>query len=106
MAQDLDISYGSVQTIMHDVLEMRRVSERLVLRVLNYFQKEHRNSVAEEMIAMSDIIVQRIIAGDAKVAPKSRQCWLFSLIFKVLCTRSSFQPDKQLTLHAHKTQME
>lgn len=64
IADDMGISFGSVQTILHDVLGMRRVSARLVPRMLNFYQKEQRKSIAKEMLSMSDIDVQRIITGD------------------------------------------
>lgn len=64
IAEDIGISTGSAHTIVHDVLDMRRVSARLVPRLLNFVQKDIRKSVAEEMLAMSDNDVQRIITGD------------------------------------------
>lgn len=64
IAEDINISVGSAHTIIHDVLDMRRVSARLVPRLLNFYQKEHRKSVAKEMLTMSDIDVQHIITGD------------------------------------------
>lgn len=64
IASELDISNGSAHTIIHDVLGMRRVSARLVPKLLNFLQKEQRKTVAKEMLAMTDTDIQHIITGD------------------------------------------
>lgn len=51
IAADLGVSFRSVQSVMHDVLGLRRVEARLVLRVLNVLQKQYRIAVAEEMLS-------------------------------------------------------
>lgn len=64
IASELNISNGSAHSIIHDVLGMRRVSARLVPKLLNFLQKEERKTVAKEMLTMSDTDIQHIITGD------------------------------------------
>lgn len=67
IADDLNISYGSAEHILVDVLGMRRVAARLVPKTLNFLQKERRIAVAKEMISNADsdsTFMQRIITGD------------------------------------------
>ena len=67
ISSELGISYGTAQHIVVDVLGMRRVAARLVPKDLNFLQKHHRKTVAEEMIseAQSDpTFMKRIITGD------------------------------------------
>ena len=67
ISSELGISYGTAQHIVVDVLGMRRVVARLVPKDLNFVQKHHRKTVAEEMIseAQSDpTFMKRIITGD------------------------------------------
>lgn len=54
VTDELNISNGSAHTIIHDVLGMRRVAARLVPKLLNFYQKEYRKTVAKEMLEMSD----------------------------------------------------
>ncbi|KAJ8938490.1 hypothetical protein NQ318_020806 [Aromia moschata] len=67
IVEALNISYGSTQHILVDVLGMKRVATRLVPRDLNFLQKERRVKVAKEMLAnVSDdhIFITRMITGD------------------------------------------
>lgn len=64
IAADLGVSFGSVQSVMHDVLGMRRVEARLVPRVLNFLQKQHRIAVAKEMLSLGQNVIEGIITGD------------------------------------------
>lgn len=59
IAAELEISNGSVHSILHDVLGMRRVAARLVPKMLNFLQKEHRKSIAEEMLTMAETSVSK-----------------------------------------------
>lgn len=61
IAADLGVSFGSVQSVMHD---MRRVEARLVPRVLNVLQKQHRIAVAKEMLSLGQNVIEGIITGD------------------------------------------
>lgn len=67
LAHELDISFKSVHNILRDVLHMKWVSARLVPKELNFFQKEHRKRVAEDMISQvsnDPTFIRRIITGD------------------------------------------
>ncbi|KOC58763.1 hypothetical protein WH47_00010, partial [Habropoda laboriosa] len=50
--------------VMNDVLGMRRIEARLVPRMLNLFQKEHRIAVAKEMLSLGQNVIEGIIIGD------------------------------------------
>lgn len=58
------ISKGSIQSILKDDLRLSRVSARLVPKSLNFFEKERRVQVAEEMLSMSEDDLKCIITGD------------------------------------------
>lgn len=63
----LDISFGSAEHILVDILGMKRVAARLVPKELNFLQKQRRIDVSKEMIfnAESDpTFMERIITGD------------------------------------------
>lgn len=64
IASDLGVSFGSVQNVMHNILAMRRVEARLVPRVLNLLQKQHRIDVAKEMLSLGQNVIEGIITGD------------------------------------------
>lgn len=49
---ELGISYGSVSSILHDVLNMSKVSARWVPRLLTPFQKDERKRCCTELLAM------------------------------------------------------
>ena len=51
IAEALNISYGSTQHILVNVLGMKRIAARLVPKDLNFLQKARRVEVAEEMLA-------------------------------------------------------
>ena len=50
IAREVDISNGSAHTVIHDVLDMRRVSARLVKKLLKFLQEEERKTVAKKML--------------------------------------------------------
>ena len=67
IAEAINISYGSNQYIVVHVLDMKRVSARLIPKDLNFLQKERRVVVAKEMLAnVADdpIFIKRIITGN------------------------------------------
>ncbi|XP_020298729.1 putative uncharacterized protein FLJ37770 [Pseudomyrmex gracilis] len=55
------ISIGSAQKILKDYLGLRKVKSRLVPKTLNFFEKERRVKVCEEMISDYQNIYERII---------------------------------------------
>ncbi|XP_031639223.1 histone-lysine N-methyltransferase SETMAR-like [Contarinia nasturtii] len=67
IAEELNISYGSVQHILVDLLNMTRVAARLVPEELTFEQKERRVAVAKEMlgnVSEDPNFIKRIITGD------------------------------------------
>lgn len=63
----LDISYGSAEHILADVLGMKRVAGRLVPKEMNFLQKQYRMDISKEMISNADsdpTFIKRIITGD------------------------------------------
>ena len=67
ISEDLNISYGSYQHILLNVLGMNRVNARLVPKDLNLLQKRHRVEVAKEMlnnVAENPAFIKRFIADD------------------------------------------
>lgn len=67
ISEDLSISYGSVQSILTDNLQMRRVSAKFVPRILTEEQKENRVSVCTELKHRFDTnpdFMTKIITGD------------------------------------------
>lgn len=67
LADDLNIAYGSVQDIIVNDLDLRRVAAKLVPKDLNFMQKRDRVDIAKDMIskAQSDpTFIKRIITGD------------------------------------------
>uniref|UniRef100_A0A0K8WBT5 Mos1 transposase HTH domain-containing protein n=1 Tax=Bactrocera latifrons TaxID=174628 RepID=A0A0K8WBT5_BACLA len=68
IAEDLNISYGSTQQILNNVLGMKRVNDTLVPKDLNLLQKRRRIEIAKEMLdnlAEDPKFIKRIITGDA-----------------------------------------
>lgn len=59
-----NISIGSVQTILKDFLGLRRVRSRLVPKTLNFFEKDRRIAICQEMISDYQPVIKRIITGD------------------------------------------
>ena len=64
LVDTLGISFGSIQAILKDHLNLRRIAARLVPKKLNFMQKEHRVKVCEEMLSDYSASIQRIITGD------------------------------------------
>lgn len=67
IAQDVNMSHESVRNILVDVLGMRRVAARLVPKDLNFFQKEQRKLIAQDMldnVNNDPTFMERIITGD------------------------------------------
>jgi [histone H3]-lysine36 N-dimethyltransferase SETMAR len=67
LTEELNISYGSVQSILTDNLQMRRVSAKFVPRLLTGEQKENRVSVCTELKDRLDAhpdFMAKIITGD------------------------------------------
>jgi len=67
IADDLNISFGSCQSILTDVLGMTRVSAKFVPKLLNFDQKQHRINIAQDML--NDVnddpdLLKRVITGD------------------------------------------
>lgn len=51
LAQELKIWHESVCTSLVDILEMKRVTTRLVPNKINFLQKQHRKAVAEDILS-------------------------------------------------------
>ncbi|XP_014091877.1 protein GVQW3 [Bactrocera oleae] len=67
IAEDLNISYGSAQQILINVLGMKRVNDTLVPKEMNLLQKRRRVEVAREMldnVAEDHTFIKRIVTGD------------------------------------------
>jgi len=67
IADDLNISFGSCQSILTDVLGMTRVSAKFVSKLLNFDQKQRRMNIAQDML--NDVnddpdLLKRVITGD------------------------------------------
>lgn len=67
VSEELDISYGSVQSILTSDLGMHRVAARFVPKVLNNDQKELRVEICQDMLQRVEddpSFLSRIITGD------------------------------------------
>lgn len=64
LSDNIGISKGSVNTILKDVLGLRRVKSRLVPKKLNLFEKERRVNICETMLSDYQDMMKRIITGD------------------------------------------
>jgi len=68
IAETLSISYGSVETILHDKLGMSKVCARWVPRMLTPFQKADRVDICKELLSWYerdvDDFCARIVTGD------------------------------------------
>ncbi|KYQ56039.1 hypothetical protein ALC60_05022, partial [Trachymyrmex zeteki] len=67
IVDDLNISFGSCQSILTDVLGMTRVSAKFVPKLLNLDQKQCRMNIAQDML--NDVnddpdLLKRVITGD------------------------------------------
>ena len=58
------ISKGSVNTILKEHLGLRRCASRLVPKTLNFFEKQRRVNVCQEMLSDYQSAMKRIITGD------------------------------------------
>lgn len=68
LARTSGISYGSVETILHEYLGMSKVCARWVPRMLSGEMKQHRVQIAEEnldiMNVNRDVFLRRFLTGD------------------------------------------
>ncbi|XP_050528011.1 protein GVQW3-like [Daktulosphaira vitifoliae] len=67
VAEDVGISVGSCHEVFSDILGMRRVSAKIVPKLLNFDQKNRRMSIALELL--NDVnddpdLLKRVITGD------------------------------------------
>ncbi|XP_068620627.1 histone-lysine N-methyltransferase SETMAR-like [Battus philenor] len=66
-AEDLNISIGTCYSILSDNLGMRRFAAKIVPKLLNFDQKQHRMNIANEMLESvrdDPNLLQRVITGD------------------------------------------
>ena len=59
VADYVGISYGSCQEIFTNVLGMRRAAAKIVPKLLNFEQKQHRMNIAQEMLRTVQICSKR-----------------------------------------------
>ena len=64
IADIVGISHGSVNTILKDVLNLKRVKSRLVPKTLNFLEKQRRVEVCETMLSDYQDQMERMITGD------------------------------------------
>jgi len=64
LADTVNISFGSVQTILKDVLCLKKVKSRLVPKTLNFLEKQCRVEVYETMFFEYQDKMECIITGD------------------------------------------
>lgn len=67
VAEEIGISYGTCEAIFADVLNMKQVAAKFVPKLLNFQQKQHRVTIAEQMLAdVADDpdLLKRVITGD------------------------------------------
>ncbi|XP_029665557.1 uncharacterized protein LOC115236955 [Formica exsecta] len=67
VADDVGISFGSCQVIFSDVLGLRRVAAKFVLKLLNFDQEQCRMDIAQELLnEVNDDpeLLKRVITGD------------------------------------------
>ena len=50
IADDIDISFGSCQAIFTDVLGMKRAAAKIVPKLLNFVEKQHRMDIAQKKL--------------------------------------------------------
>ena len=67
IAKDVDISVGSCHAIFSDILGLKRVAAKFVPKMLNFDQKTHRMTIAQEIL--NDVnddpdLLKRVITGD------------------------------------------
>lgn len=67
IAEDTGLSFGTIQSILHEDLGLKRVAARLVPSELNIFQKLSRVEISKEMLSNVDsdeTFIKRVISGD------------------------------------------
>lgn len=64
LADMVEISFGSVQSILKDNLGLKRVKSRLVPKLLNLFEKHRRVQACQTMVSDYVAVKNRIITGD------------------------------------------
>jgi len=67
ISEDLNVSYGSIQNILTTDLNMRRESEKFVLRVLTVEQKQQLLSISLELryrAASDSSFLENVFMGD------------------------------------------
>ncbi|KAA2237134.1 helix-turn-helix domain-containing protein, partial [Solihabitans fulvus] len=67
VADDVDISFGSCQTIFTDVLGMKRAAAKIVPKLLNYEQKQRRMDITQELLNIVNddpYFLKNVITGD------------------------------------------
>jgi len=64
LADAVGILKGSVNNILKDILGLKRIKSRLVPKTLNFFEKERRVKICEEMISDYQSVMKRIITED------------------------------------------
>jgi len=64
LTDTINISFGSVQTILKDVLFLKKVKFRLVPKTLNFLEKQRRVEVYETMLSEYQNKMECIITGD------------------------------------------
>jgi len=64
LADIVNISFGSVQTILKDVLCQKKVKSRLVPKTFNFLEKQRRVEVCEIMLSEYQDKMECIITGD------------------------------------------
>ena len=78
LTEDLNIAYGSIQDIVVNGLDLRRVAAKLVPKELNFMQKRDRVVIAKDMISKAESDPTFIITGD--------ETWVYEydMVFLVL----------------------
>ena len=64
IADEIGVSKGSINSILKDVLGLKRVKSRLVPKMLNFLEKQRRVDVCETMLSDYQAVYKRIITGD------------------------------------------
>ena len=64
LVEMVEISFGSVQTILKDHFGLRTVKSRFVLKFLNFIEKERRVQAYEAMLSDYQGVYKQIITGD------------------------------------------
>ena len=59
VGDDVGISFGSCQAIFTDVLGMKRASAKIVLKLLNFEQKQRRMDIAQVVLLTFTLFAQK-----------------------------------------------